>query len=186
VTRGVALRAGRGSGGLHGPDRVRQRQGEKEQRRLGAGWNRERDNYRGRGRRSRFAVDVQAIDLSGMPDSRQMPTDLYIQAEREADADWRAGPSPKKIELREVTSTVQRSLPVAVAPRSVWDIMEKYFYSVEELWKGVDVGDAADSTPSEGGPCWWLAWRVGEFKRSAFYTTLMEHYGRSDHLEQAQ
>lgn len=107
-----------------------------------------------------------------------MPTDLYIQAEREAEAEWLQGPPPKRAELRDVTCIAHqsgRSLPVAVAPRSVWDNMERYFYSVEELWRGAEDGGGDGG---EGGPCWWLSWGVGEYKASKFYRSLMRRYGR--------
>ena len=116
------------------------------------------------------AVTAQPqITAVRLPDMRACPTELYIRNEATAARNLAADVPVR--DLRDVKGYKAGQLPVAVPPGSVWDCVEWYFASVEDVSRRWAAGE-------EGGDdaAWVAQWGIEEFKRSAPYAALLSQF----------
>jgi hypothetical protein len=111
---------------------------------------------------------VSTVDYvsSELPDPRARPTALYVCSERAALRSWNqsSGKVPV-VRLQDLHDHKVGALPVSVPEASVWDGVEWYFHSVEEL-SSCGEGDA-----------WVAAWGIEQYKQSHEYADLLARYG---------
>ena len=126
---------------------------------------------------------VRYIDASSQPDMRSRPTALYVEAERRAaQAAGSKGGAPPQAALADLQGA--KGLPLAPPPAgSVWDPVEWYFHSVEQLPEaqaGRPAAQDLDRRPGSAGAgdeaSWVVSWGIAEFKKSAAYAELLRHF----------
>ena len=137
-----------------------------------------------------FDADATRIDYgrrADLPDARLRPTELYVRHERAAHAHWQAqvAHTLRATTLQEVAqqrgslSKDKRRLETPLAQRisepeaSVWDAVEWYFHSVEQVASGVHRGADGEA---DAEAAWVTAWGIEPFKRSRTYAELIEQY----------
>jgi CCCH-type zinc finger len=103
-------------------------------------------------------------DAQQRPDPRRMPVELYMRAEARALEAFQAGPAPPQVSLADVHSDAGGGLPVAYPAGSVWDAVERYFGSVEQV------------VHSKGAE-WACTWGIDEMKQTPEYAELLLHFG---------